>query len=189
MNCENSNKIQIGATYRQAGAQLHLIALREGTALIEYISNGKVIQYVVTTGLYIAISGDLCWRGSGSYFPFGYGEYKTANDALNAAWLCFRSEEHVYLLTADASEGMWAAVFQTRSLALTALQTVLDQNAFMQEIAEENGLIPLTAEHYLQMQYVFTERTEDHYAIDGMSVLKSVPRKGIGGDQCTSIGL
>lgn len=189
MSHSKGTEIQIGKTYHQNTSDLRILALHDGTALIEYGSNGIVIQYIVTTGLYIEEGGDLHWTGNGSYFLFGHGDDKTANDALTEAWSYYRREDHVYLLTADTTEGTWAAVFQTRELALAALQTFLDKNEIMQEVATENGLLPLTAARYLETQYVFTERTEDYYAVDGMPVLRSVPKEGVGGNQCTPIGL
>lgn len=171
----NGTEICVGSTYKQGGCDLHIIALKNQYALIEkHGESGYVLMYIVTSDLYLDDKGDLHWNGSGRYYLFGHGDGKTANDALSEAWSCFMGLTHVYLLVSDDDNGYGVAVYKTYDLALAALQQILDKDEFLQEVAAENDLLPLTAANYLMQQYLFTERTEYFYSIDGRPVIEDV---------------
>lgn len=84
-----SHKLEIGKTYKQREALLHIIALHDGYALIENHYDGKVTQYIVTSGLYIEDNGELHWNGSGKYYRIDCHDGKDASDVLNVAWQDF----------------------------------------------------------------------------------------------------
>lgn len=165
---------EIGKTYPQRGNQLHIIAMRDGIALIENQCDGKVTQYIVTDGLYIETDGDLHWRGNGKYFMTDNADGKDMCDTLNAAWQCFYGKEHVHILLADTDQGSWSCVYKTRELALAALQIELDNNSVIQHIAEGLGLSPLKADVYLRMQNGIDELSDDYYTITETRIIDEV---------------
>lgn len=165
------NRIQIGKTYNQRETLLRTIAIKDGYALMECQHSGKVIQYIVSDGLYIEENDDLHWLGNGRYYTCFGGDAVSAADALRKAMVSLMNMGKVYVLTMDTEDQAGPFVFRTHKLALAALQKELDKNQSIQKVAAEILATPLTAEFYIEHAAYFNERMMDTYAIDELPVI------------------
>lgn len=63
--------LTVGVSYPQDGAMLRVIAVKDNTVLLEQWRNDELIQYIVTSGLFLH-EGELHWWRSGEYFSCMY---------------------------------------------------------------------------------------------------------------------
>lgn len=66
-----NENFKVGQTYPKDGITMRVIAVENNKTLLEQSRYGELIQYIVTSNLYL-YEGELHWRGSGAYFPCMY---------------------------------------------------------------------------------------------------------------------
>lgn len=168
----NKPSIAIGNWYAQRGkAFLRIVMLREDAdkvdhALLEQWQDGELMQYIVTSRLFIR-EEKLQWHGSGNYFNCrSYdGESTTEYHAFCKAVDTFRHRQTYFVLSAITENGIEYSLYSTRQKAMRALDLKLKYNRDIQEIAENQGIAPLTAKDYLAGKLGYTSKACDIYSI------------------------